>query len=524
MNELFDNDVNRFDKFSIEFEEILFDYSKNIANDKTIELLVDLANECQLSAAIQAMFTGEKINETEDRAVLHTALRNFSDEEILVDDENITPLVQEERRRIEKLCNEIHSGKWKGYTGKNIKYIVNIGVGGSDLGPAMVNEALKPYWLDGIKSFFISNVDSANLLEVVSEINFDETLFIIASKTFTTQETFTNANTIKEMFLEECKNEDFIQNHFIAITGNKLAANEFGIPNGNIYKIWDWVCGRFSLWGSMGISIALTIGYDNYEQLLQGANTADQHFVNEDFNKNVPIIMALLSIWYINFFNAQSEAVLPYSHHLSKFKAYLQQAAMESNGKNIDRNGLPVNYKTGVAIWGEVGTNGQHSYHQLLHQGTQFIPCDFIIPIGTHSTLDDHQNKLICNAIAQTEALLKGRTIKEVDGLANTTEENKNYKAFEGNRPSNTILLKKLTPYSLGSLLAFYEHKIFVQGVIWNIFSFDQWGVELGKELSTSKLEALQGEYNGDAFDSSTNGQLNFLNNCKEKVVGKSTL
>jgi len=524
MNELFDNDVNRFDKFSIEFEEILFDYSKNIANDKTIELLVDLANECQLSAAIQAMFTGEKINETEDRAVLHTALRSFSDEEILVDDENITPLVQEERRRIEKLCNEIHSGKWKGYTGKNIKYIVNIGVGGSDLGPAMVNEALKPYWLDGIKSFFISNVDSANLLEVVSEINFEETLFIIASKTFTTQETFTNANTIKEMFLEECKNEDFIRKHFIAITGNKLAANEFGIPTENIYKIWDWVCGRFSLWGSMGISIALTIGYDNYEELLKGANTADQHFVNEDFNKNIPVIMGLLSIWYINFFNAQSEAVLPYSHHLSKFKSYLQQAAMESNGKNIDRNGLPVNYKTGVAIWGEVGTNGQHSYHQLLHQGTQFILCDFIIPIGTHSTLDDHQNKLICNAIAQTEALLKGRTIKEVDGLTNTTAKNENYKVFEGNRPSNTILFKKLTPYNLGSLLAFYEHKIFVQGIIWNIFSFDQWGVELGKELSKSKLDSIKNGRNSDEFDSSTNGLLQKLKDWQNKSINTEAI
>ena len=499
MNELFENDENRFKKFSIEFEDILFDYSKNIVNDKTIELLVDLANECQLTEAISAMFSGEKINEAEDRAVLHTALRNFSNERILVSGENITPLVEQERKRIKALCEKIHSGNWTGFTGEKIKTIVNIGVGGSDLGAAMVTEALQPFWEEDIQALFISNIDGANLLEALEEIDFEETLFIVASKTFTTQETMTNANTIKELFLEECHDESFIENHFIAITGNKEAANAFGIPNENIYEIWDWVCGRFSLWGSMGMSIALTIGYDQFEELLKGANTVDEHFKNEEFDKNIPVIMGLLSVWYINFYNSKSEAVLPYAHHLSKFKAYLQQGAMESNGKSIDRNGLPVEYQTGVVVWGEVGTNGQHSYHQLLHQGTDLIPCDFIIPINSQNSLQDHQDKLLCNAFAQTEALMKGK--------AHITNEIP-FKIFEGNKPTNSILLKELSPYNLGSLLAFYEHKVFVQGVIWNIFSFDQWGVELGKELSASKLKAIQGEHYDNTFDSSTNGVL----------------
>jgi glucose-6-phosphate isomerase len=502
MNELFEADENRFKKFSIEFEDILFDYSKNIVNDKTIELLVDLANECQLTEAISAMFSGEKINETEDRAVLHTALRNFSNEPILVSGENITPLVEQERKRIKALCQEIHTGNWTGFTGEKIKTIVNIGVGGSDLGAAMVTEALQPFWEEDIQALFISNIDGANLLEALEEIDFEETLFIVASKTFTTQETMTNANTIKELFLEECHDESFIENHFIAITGNKEAANTFGIPNENIYEIWDWVCGRFSLWGSMGMSIALTIGYDQFEELLKGANTVDEHFKNEEFDKNIPVIMGLLSVWYINFFNSKSEAVLPYAHHLSKFKAYLQQGAMESNGKSIDRNGLPVEYQTGVVVWGEVGTNGQHSFHQLLHQGTDLIPCDFIIPINSQNSLQDHQDKLLCNAFAQTEALMKGK--------AHITNEIP-FKIFEGNRPTNSILLKELSPHNLGSLLAFYEHKIFVQGVIWNIFSFDQWGVELGKDLSKSKLKAIKKENISNEFDSSTNGLLNSL-------------
>ena len=529
MNELFANDEKRFEKFSFEFEDFLFDFSKNIATEETFKLLTDLANECQLPEAISAMFDGEHINETEDRAVLHTALRNFSNEPILVNGENITPLVEQERNRIKELCKEIHSESWTGFTGKKIKTIVNIGVGGSDLGAAMVTEALQPFWEEDMKPLFISNIDGTNLLEALEEIDFEETLFIVASKTFTTQETMTNANTIKELFLEECHEKSFIENHFIAVTGNKEAANEFGIPNENIYEIWDWVCGRFSLWGSMGLSIALTIGYDQFEELLKGANTVDEHFKNEEFDKNIPVIMGLLSIWYINFFNTKSEAVLPYYHYLSKFTAYLQQGAMESNGKSTDRNGLPVDYQTGVVVWGEVGTNGQHSYHQLLHQGTALIPCDFIIPINSQNSLQDHQDKLLSNAFAQTEALMKGRTLEEVEGNTTsqinnstnspysasaqqlqekTTSHKNNYKVFEGNKPTNSILVKELTPYNLGSLLAVYEHKIFVQGVIWNIFSFDQWGVELGKELSKWKLEVIKSGKLSDEFDVSTNGLL----------------
>ncbi|WP_072348828.1 glucose-6-phosphate isomerase [Bizionia paragorgiae] len=509
MNDLFEQDPKRFEKFSIDFEDLLFDYSKNRITEETIALLVELANECQLDKAIRALFEGEKINETEDRAVLHTALRTFSDEEIVVDNENITPLVLNERKRVKELCEQIHSGTWTGYSGKKIKNVVNIGVGGSDLGVVMVTEALKPYWEKGITPFFISNVDSANLLEVLEQINFEETLFIISSKTFTTLETSTNAESIKALFLEECKDDTFVHKHFIAVTGNKIAANEFGIPNENVFEIWDWVCGRFSLWGSIGMSIALTVGYENYEQLLKGANAADQHFKNEAFDKNIPILMGLLSIWYINFFNAQSEVVLPYAHNMSKFVAYLQQAAMESNGKNKDRNGNPIDYTTGVVVWGGAGTNGQHSFHQLLHQGMLFIPCDFIVPVNSKNKQADHQEKLLSNALAQPEALKKGRTLEEVEEIHEKTNQQINsFKVFEGNKPSNTILIKELNPYNLGSLLAFYEHKVFVQGVIWNIFSFDQWGVELGKELSTSKLKAIQKRKVEEKFDASTEGLL----------------
>src|SRR5690554_240462 len=499
MNELFEQDPERFEKFSIDFEDFFFDYSKNRITEETIALLAELAKDCQLDKAITALFEGQKINETEDRAVLHTALRTFSEEEIIVDNENITPQVLNERKRVKELCAKIHSGTWTGYSGKKIKNIVNIGVGGSDLGVAMVTEALKPYWKKGMTPFFISNVDSANFLEVVEKINFDETLFIVSSKTFTTLETSTNAESIKALFLEECKDEALINKHFIAVTGNKSAANEFGIPNENVFEIWDWVCGRFSLWGSIGMSIALTVGYENYEDLLKGANAADQHFKNEAFDKNIPVLMGLLSIWYINFFNAQSEVVLPYSHYMTKFIAYLQQAAMESNGKNTDRNGKPIDYTTGVVVWGEAGTNGQHSFHQLLHQGTLFIPCDFIVPVNTKIKHTDHQEKLLSNALAQTEALMKGK--------AHITNEIP-FKIFEGNKPTNSILLKELSPYNLGSLLAFYEHKVFVQGVIWNIYSFDQWGVELGKEFSEGKLDAIKEGTESYEFDSSTNGLL----------------
>ncbi|MDD2983073.1 MAG: glucose-6-phosphate isomerase [Crocinitomicaceae bacterium] len=505
--ELFEADPKRFDKFSFGTEDFLFDFSKNIATDKTMELLTDLAEECQLSDAIDALLKGEKINETENRAVLHTALRDFSDKEILVDGKNIKPLIKAERIRIEKLCEQIHSGSWNGYTGKKIKYIVNIGIGGSDLGSSMVTEALRPYWLENIKPFFISNIDGSNLCEVVDQINFEEALFIVASKTFTTQETITNAQTVRKMFVEHCKDEKHIQKHFIAITGNKELANAFGIPSENIFEIWDWVCGRFSLWGSMGITIALTIGYTNFEELLNGANSMDEHFEKTEFNKNIPVLMALLSIWYINFFNTRSEAVLAYDHHLSKFKAYLQQGAMESNGKSIDRSGNEVDYQTGVVIWGESGTNGQHSFHQLLHQGTEITPCDFILTVKNKHGLAGHNKKLLANALAQTEALMKGRNKEETELVVQDVDkQNVCYKTFQGSKPTNTILIKDLTSKNLGVLLACYEHKIFVQGVIWNIFSFDQWGVELGKGLSGEKLEAIQNKRQTETFDQSTKG------------------
>jgi glucose-6-phosphate isomerase len=505
--ELFEADPKRFEKFSFEIEDILFDFSKNIATDKTMELLTELVEECHLSDAITSLFQGEKINETENRAVLHTALRDFSDKEILVDGENIKLLIHAERIRIEKLCEQIHSGSWTGYTGKKIKNIVNIGIGGSDLGSSMVTEALRPYWMENIKPFFISNIDGSNLCEVVDQIDFEETLFIVASKTFTTQETITNSQTVRKMFLEHCKDEAHIEKHFIAITGNKELANTFGIPSENIFEIWDWVCGRFSLWGSMGITIALTIGYNNFEEILKGANSMDEHFEKTEFNKNIPVLMALLSIWYINFFNTRSEAVLAYDHHLSRFKAYLQQGAMESNGKSTDRNGNEIDYQTGVVIWGESGTNGQHSFHQLLHQGTAITPCDFILTVKNKHGLAGHNKKLLANALAQTEALMKGRSREETElVLKDNDKQNICYKTFEGSKPTNTILIKDLTPINLGKLLACYEHKIFVQGVIWNIFSFDQWGVELGKGLSGEKLEAISKTKVAKDFDHSTNG------------------
>lgn len=509
ISDLFEANEGRFEHFSFEFEDFLFDFSKNIASEETIQLLIELANECQLKEALNAFFDGQHINETEDRAVLHTALRSFSHDKLLVNDEDITPTINREREKIKSLCKEIHDGNWTGYTGKKLKYIVNIGIGGSDLGASMATEALRPYWLKDIKPYYISNVDGSNLFEVLKEINIEETLFIVASKTFTTQETMTNALTIKALFLEKCGDENFIHNHFVAVTGNKAKANEFGIPDTNILNIWDWVCGRFSLWGSMGLSIALTIGYDNYEELLKGANSVDNHFKTEEFDKNIPVLMGLLSIWYINFFNTQSVAILAYDHYLSKFKSYLQQGAMESNGKSIDRNGLPIDYQTGIVVWGETGTNGQHSFHQLLHQGTPLIPCDFIITVNSHNDYKGHQNEILCNALAQTEALMKGRTKQEVINQSNYQNSLEiNYKVFSGNKPTNSILIKELTPYNLGSLVAVYEHKIFVQGIIWNIFSFDQWGVELGKELSLDKLSVLRDKSHPLEFDSSTNGLL----------------
>jgi glucose-6-phosphate isomerase len=508
MSNLFKADKERFTKFSIQFDEILFDYSKNIITDKTKELLLQLAADCQLPAAIEAMFTGEKINVTEDRAVLHTALRNFSGKPVLVEGKDIMLDIQAVLAQMKSFCAKIHSGEWKGYTGKKITSIVNIGIGGSDLGPVMVTEALKPYWVKGIQTYFVSNVDGTHIAETLKKVNPEETLFLIASKTFTTQETMTNANSARDWFLATAKDEKHIAKHFAALSTNEKDVVKFGIAPENMFVFWDWVGGRYSLWSAIGLSIALTIGYDNFEAVLKGAHKADVHFRETAFDKNVPVIMALVGLWYTTFFNAASEAILPYDQYLHRFSAYFQQGNMESNGKYVDRNGSQVQYATGPVIWGEPGTNGQHAFYQLIHQGTQLIPCDFIAPAISHNPLGDHHPKLLTNFFAQTEALMNGKNKEEL--IAEGTKESLiPYKIFLGNRPTNSFLVKEITPFSLGELIALYEHKIFVQGIIWNIYSFDQWGVELGKQLANKILPELATDAPVTSHDSSTNGLIN---------------
>ncbi len=516
IKDLFAADKERFQKFSITLDDIVFDYSKNIINPKTLQLLLLLAEECKLKDAIHDMFVGLKINETEQRSVLHTALRNFSDSAILVDGKDIMPLIKKVLTHMKSFCEEIHNGSWKGYTGKKIKYIVNIGIGGSDLGPVMVTEALKPYWVDGIQSYFVSNVDGTHIAETLKKVTADETLFLVASKTFTTQETMTNAHTARSWFLEQAKDEKHIAKHFAALSTNEKDVVKFGIDKANMFEFWDWVGGRYSLWSAIGLSIALTIGFKNFEKLLRGAYAVDEHFQQEKFDKNIPVLMALIGIWYTNFFGAQSEAILPYDQYMHRFAAYFQQGNMESNGKTVDRNGNLVNYATGPVIWGEPGTNGQHAFYQLIHQGTPLIPCDFIAPAKSHNPIGDHHVKLLSNFFAQTEALMNGKSENEVKVelmKANKTEDEIKkltpFKVFAGNRPTNSILVKKITPYTLGSLIALYEHKIFVQGVVWNIFSFDQWGVELGKQLANKILPELENNDKIVAHDSSTNGLIN---------------
>ncbi len=516
MRDLFAADKDRFTKFSVNLEDIVFDYSKNIINQKTLQLLLQLADDVHLKESIHDMFAGLKINETEQRSVLHTALRNFSDTAILVDGKDVMPLVKKVLRQMQSFCKEIHSGSRKGYTGKKIKYIVNIGIGGSDLGPVMVTEALKPYWVDGIQSYFVSNVDGTHIAETLKKVTADETLFLVASKTFTTQETMTNAHTARKWFLEHAKDEKHIAKHFAALSTNEKAVVKFGIDKANMFEFWDWVGGRYSLWSAIGLSIALTIGFGNFEKLLRGAYAADEHFQKEKFEKNVPVLMAVLGIWYSNFFGAQSEAILPYDQYMHRFAAYFQQGNMESNGKSVDRSGNPVNYATGPVIWGEPGTNGQHAFYQLIHQGTPLIPCDFIAPAKSHNPIGDHHVKLLSNFFAQTEALMNGKSENEVKvelmKAGKSEDEIKKltpFKVFAGNKPTNSILVKKVTPYTLGTLIALYEHKIFVQGVIWNIFSFDQWGVELGKQLANQILPELENEHKVTDHDSSTNGLIN---------------
>ncbi len=508
LRELFRNDPNRFARFSSCAEDLVFDFSKNIITDETIQLLVSLAKECNVPAAIASMFAGEKINHTENRAVLHTALRNFSGKTVTVDGEDVMPGIQAVLSQMQSFCSSIHSGAWKGYTGKSIKYIVNIGIGGSDLGPVMVTEALKPYWVDGIQTYFVSNVDGTHIAETLKKVTPDETLFLIASKTFTTQETMTNAHTARNWFLQHAGEEAYIAKHFAALSTNEKEVVAFGIDKANMFEFWDWVGGRYSLWSAIGLSIALTIGYDNFEQLLKGAYHADEHVQQEPYERNIPVLMAVLGIWYTNFFDAKSEAILPYDQYLHRFAAYFQQGNMESNGKYVDRSGHKVNYATGPIIWGEPGTNGQHSFYQLIHQGTHLIPCDFIAPAISHNPIGDHHEKLLSNFFAQTEALMNGKTETELRAEG-VKEELVPYKVFEGNRPTNSILIKKITPFTLGELIAFYEHKIFIQGVIWNIFSFDQWGVELGKQLANKILPELKGDEKVTSHDASTNALIN---------------
>ncbi|MFZ4057957.1 MAG: glucose-6-phosphate isomerase [Ferruginibacter sp.] len=494
---LFEANPNRFNEFSMCIEDIVFDYSKNLITKETLDLLFQLAEECKLKTATDAMFKGEVINETENRAVLHTALRNFTEKEVIVDGKNIIPDVQAVLQQMKAFCAEIHSGTWKGYTGKPIKYIVNIGIGGSDLGPVMVTEALKPYWVDGIETYFVSNIDGTHIVETLKKVKADETLFLIASKTFTTQETMTNAHTARNWFLDNVKDEAHVSKHFAALSTNKDAVVQFGIDPKNMFGFWDWVGGRYSLWSAIGLSIALTIGYENFEQLLKGAHHADKHFKDTDYSHNIPVLMAMIGIWHTNFYGASSEAILPYDQYMHRFAAYFQQGNMESNGKYIDRNQMPVNYTTGPVIWGEPGTNGQHAFYQLIHQGTQMIPCDFIGVAQSHNPTGDHHLKLMSNFFAQTEALMNG-----------ATHENP-YRVFTGNRPTNSFLVKQITPFTLGELIALYEHKIFVQGIIWNIYSFDQWGVELGKILANKILPELQDDGKITSHDSSTNGLIN---------------
>ena len=526
MKKMFGEDSDRFAKFSTSVDDIVFDYSKNRINEKTVGLLLKLAEECKLKEAIEGMFNGDKINETENRSVLHVALRNFSKEPMYSEGKDVMPQVKKVLRQMKSICDKIHNGEWRGYSGKKIRYIVNIGIGGSDLGPLMVTEALKPYWIEGIQTYFVSNVDGTHIVETLKKVKPERTLFLIASKTFTTQETMTNAHTAREWFLKKAKDETHIAKHFAALSTNEKEVVKFGIDKKNMFEFWDWVGGRYSLWSAIGLSIALTIGYKNFEQLLKGAHETDKYFRTTPFEKNISVLMALVGLWYSNFFGSQTEAILPYDQYMHRFAAYFQQGNMESNGKSVDRNGEPVSYSTGPIIWGEPGTNGQHAFYQLIHQGTLLIPCDFIVPAQTHNPIGDHHLKLISNFFAQTEALMNGKTDEEaqieLEKGGSTAEEIAKllpFKVFSGNKPTNSILIKKITPFTLGQLIALYEHKIFVQGVIWNIFSFDQWGVELGKQLANKILPELENEEKIEAHDNSTN---NLINCYKEMRIRSS--
>ncbi|KJG08497.1 glucose-6-phosphate isomerase [Photobacterium kishitanii] len=516
LSELFANDSERFAKFSAQFgSDILLDYSKNLITEETLTKLFALAKETELDAAIADMFNGEKINRTEDRAVLHVALRNRSNTPIIVDGEDVMPAVNAVLAKMESFTNRIVSGEWKGYTGKEITDVVNIGIGGSDLGPYMVSEALSAY-KTRLNMHFVSNVDATHIVETLKDLNPETTLFLIASKTFTTQETMTNALSARDWFLAMAEDKAHVAKHFAALSTNAESVAEFGIDTDNMFEFWDWVGGRYSLWSAIGLSISLAVGFDNFIKLLEGGHAMDNHFVQAPLEQKLPVILALIGIWYNNFHGAETEAILPYDQYMHRFPAYFQQGNMESNGKYVDRGGKPVDYQTGPIIWGEPGTNGQHAFYQLIHQGTKLIPCDFIAPAISHNPLGDHHPKLMANFFAQTEALAFGKSRETVEAefvaagkSQQEIDELAEFKVFEGNRPTNSILLKEITPYTLGALIALYEHKIFTQGVIWNIFSFDQWGVELGKQLANQILPELNNAESVVSHDSSTNGLIN---------------
>jgi glucose-6-phosphate isomerase len=517
MRDLFRQDARRFEKFSLRFGDLLLDFSKNRITDKTLGLLLQLAREADVPGWAEKMFTGQKINTTEGRAVLHIALRNRSNRPILVDGKDVMPEVNAVLAHMRKFSDAVRSGGWKGYSGERITDVVNIGIGGSDLGPYMVTEALRPYAQPGLHAHFVSNVDGTQLAEVLKKVRPESTLFLVASKTFTTQETITNARSARAWFLAKAKDEAHVAKHFAALSTNEPEVRKFGIDPANMFGFWDWVGGRYSLWSAIGLSIALMIGMDNFEELLTGAHLMDEHFRTAPLEKNLPVVMGVLGVWYNNFFGAQTQAILPYDQYMHRFPAYFQQGDMESNGKSVTRDGKPCTWQTGPVIWGEPGTNGQHAFYQLIHQGTKLIPCDFLAPAQTHNPMGEHHAILLSNFFAQTEALMRGKTADEVraelKGSKLAGEELEKLvaqKTFSGNRPTNSILFQKLTPRTLGTVIALYEHKIFTQGVIWEINSFDQWGVELGKQLAKAILPELEGPAKVTTHDGSTNGLINY--------------
>lgn len=523
LRSLFAEDPRRFDKYSLRLGDLLFDYSKHRITDVTLRLLLDLADEAELRQKIDQMFAGERINITERRPVLHVALRSPRDRSILVDGDDVMPAVHGVLDRMRGFSDAVRNGEWTGHTGERITDVVNIGIGGSDLGPVMISEALRPYWQEGLRVHYVSNIDATDLAETLSGLRPETTLFTVASKTFTTQETITNATSARQWLLDALEDRAAVARHFVALSTNARKVSEFGIDANNMFEFWDWVGGRYSLWSAIGLSIACAIGFDRFEQFLAGAHETDEHFRTAPFSENIPVIMALLGIWYSNFHGAESHAILPYDQYLHRFAAYVQQGDMESNGKGVDRSGERIrDYSTGPVIWGEPGTNGQHAFYQLLHQGTRLIPCDFIAPIRSHNPIGRHHDILLANFFAQTEALMKGQTASEVRaelgraGMADR-EGLVAHRSFEGNRPTSSFLFRELTPHALGRLVALYEHKIFVQGVIWNINSFDQWGVELGKQLATTILTELDGDDPVTTHDSSTNGLINYYKEHRQQ-------